>query len=45
VQTSARDPITLVSIVGLLAVVTVAACIWPARHVARLDPLAAMRHE
>jgi len=27
VQTSARDPITLVSIVGLLVVVTVAACI------------------
>ncbi|MGH9204778.1 MAG: FtsX-like permease family protein, partial [Vicinamibacterales bacterium] len=45
VQTSARDPVTLVSIVVLLAVVAVAACVFPARRAARLDPLAALREE
>jgi predicted permease len=45
VQTSSRDPVTLVSIVALLVVVAVAACIWPARHATRLDPLVALRHE
>jgi ABC-type antimicrobial peptide transport system permease subunit len=45
VQTSTRDPVTLVTIASLLIVVSVAACIWPARVATRLDPLAALRHE
>jgi predicted permease len=45
VQTSARDPVTLISIAALLIVVAVAACLWPARNATRLDPLVALRHE
>jgi putative ABC transport system permease protein len=45
VQTSGSDPVTLVSIAGLLIVVAVVACIVPARHATRLDPLVAFRHE
>ena len=45
VQTNERDPVTLISIVTLLAVVAVVACLWPARNATRLDPLVALRHE
>lgn len=40
-----HDPITLFSIVVLLIVVAVAACVGPARRATRLDPLTAIRHE
>jgi putative ABC transport system permease protein len=45
VQTSERDPVTLISIVALLVVVAVTACLWPARNATRLDPLIALRHD
>ncbi len=45
VQTSTRDPITLVSIVVLLAAVAFAASVGPARRATRLDPLDALRHD
>jgi putative ABC transport system permease protein len=45
VQTSAHDPLTLVSIGVLLTIVAIAACLGPARRATRLDPLIALRHE
>ena len=45
VQTSARDPVTLIAIVVLLTVVAFLASVGPARRATRLDPLHAMRHE
>jgi putative ABC transport system permease protein len=45
VQTSTKDPLTLVSIVVLLAVVALAASVVPARRATRLDPLVALRNE
>jgi predicted permease len=45
VQTSARDPLTLIAIVVLLTVVAFLASVGPARRATRLDPLHAMRHE
>jgi len=44
-QTSARDPLTIGSIAGLMAMVSLAACLWPARRATRLDPLKALRYE
>lgn len=42
VQTSEYDPVTIGSIVVLLSVVSVAACVRPARRAARLDPVAVL---
>jgi len=45
VQTTARDPLTIVSITVLLVIVSIVACIWPARRATRLDPVSALRYE
>ena len=45
VQITPRDPITFAAIIAVLALVTIAACLIPARRAARLDPLAALRVE
>ena len=43
VQVNGRDPITILSIAGLLTVISLFACVWPARRATRLDPVAAIR--
>ena len=45
IQTSERDPVTIGGIAALLAVVAVAACLWPARRATQLDPLIALRRD
>jgi putative ABC transport system permease protein len=45
IQTGTRDPITLVGVSAILVVVTIAACVFPARHAALVDPVVALRHE
>jgi ABC-type antimicrobial peptide transport system permease subunit len=45
VQTTGRDPVIIGSIALLLAVVALAASVWPARRASRLDPLLALRRE
>ena len=45
VDTPPTDPVTQVAVATLLGGVSVAACVWPARRAARLDPAAALRHE
>ncbi len=45
VQMSARDPVTFAVITALLVVITVAACLIPARRAMRVDPVFALRTE
>jgi putative ABC transport system permease protein len=45
IQTSTRDPITIASITAVMIVVSIAACVWPARRAMQLDPVSALRYE
>lgn len=45
IHTSSTDPVTLVFIVALLVLVSMAACFFPARRAAHLDPLTVLRCE
>jgi predicted permease len=45
VQSSSRDPITLLVVAVILALIALLACLWPARRAATLDPMKALRTE
>jgi hypothetical protein len=45
IETDAQDPMTFLLVAALLVVVSMAACVFPARRATRLDPAIALRHD
>ncbi len=45
VQSSSRDPLMLLVVTLVLALIAFFACVWPARRAANLDPMKALRTE
>jgi len=45
VKTNGRDLVLIGGIASVVIVVSVAACVWPARRAMRLDPVTALRHD
>ena len=45
VQSSSRDPLTLLAVAIILVGIALLACLWPARRAASLDPMKALRTE
>ncbi|HEY4899872.1 MAG TPA: ABC transporter permease [Terriglobales bacterium] len=43
VESSSRDPLTLLTVALILAFIAFLACLWPARRAATLDPVKALR--
>jgi ABC-type lipoprotein release transport system permease subunit len=44
-QGSTMDPVAFTAVAALLLAVGLAACIWPARRAATIDPIKALRYE
>lgn len=44
-RVSPSDPVTLATVVGLLALAALVACYWPARKATRVDPIITLRAE
>ena len=44
-EMSAHDPVTFLTVIAILALTVSAACHFPARRAARVDPVVALRHE
>jgi putative ABC transport system permease protein len=45
IRINGHDPLTIVAIAALLAIVALSASLWPARRATRLDPLVALRYQ